>query len=787
MENPQKYCSAFLQGPVVILDRKNEEGWPVVFATGNVKDVLGYSIEEFEKGLIRYTQIIHPEDLERVKIETARCSASGANHFRQNPYRLITREGGIIHILDFTTIVRDESDRIINYIGYIIDVTDMINKEAEIERGNQRLKFVLEAANLGTWELDVSSRRYVVDSMWAKMKGFLPEEVRPSLDFWTELLHPEDKKKTLDTLEGHITGRTEVYDAVYRIRAKNGRWIWIHSRGKAMGRDSDGRALKIMGIHEDVTQHYELLHKLEEKEREITEAYRFFRLTIDNIPDMIWAKDMQKRYIFANKATCDFLGANDPDEPIGKDDVFFAERSRAQRPDRPDWHTFGEICQNSDEVVMRNKRKQHFDEYGNVRGKFLFLDVYKAPFFDENGKIIGTVGAGRNVTREKALEMEKEEMEKQLRQSQKLEAIGRLAGGIAHDLNNFLMPVLGYSEMAARLVRPGDVMHQYIAEIKRGAERAAKTVRQILAFAKKQPFTQKPIDLNSLLSDLKGSLFKSLGENIEVKLNLCVDLPRIMADDSHIEQVIMNLVINARDAMPDGGTITIETAKANKGFNGQIDEYVLLSVADTGCGMTDEIKHKIFEPFFTTKPLDKGTGLGLSMVYGIVSRLGGRIEVFSEPDKGSTFKIYFPTAPKTEIEETGSLQGWDLDQPTKPQKELYIAVVDDDEMICDLISSVLKTEGHKVLTFTKPEQLLKAAEQDRPALELLITDLMMPGMNGKEVFKRLKGLYPCLKAIYMSGYAQDTADGPDQEAVFLQKPFGIKELLDAVNRASRID
>jgi PAS domain S-box-containing protein len=787
MENPQAYCAAFFQGPVVVLDRKNEEGWPIVFATANIKDVLGYTREELEKRDVFYTQLIHPEDRERYEKKVAFCSASGAQRFRHETYRLVTKAGKAVYVLDYTTIVRDEAGKVTNYIGYIIDATDMVEKEAAIEESKQRLELTMEAAGLGAWELDIPSGRYVADSIWARIKGFLPEEVMPSLDFWKGLLHPEDREGTLKTLDDHISGLTPLYDANYRIKTRDGRWIWIHSRGKAIKRDKDGRALRVIGIHEDVTPHYELLHKLEEKEQKITKTYRLFRLMLDNVPDMIWAKDMDKRYIFANKATCDFLGAADTDEPIGKDDMSFVKRSRAQRPDQTDWHTFGEICQNSDDIVMQNRRKQRFDEFGNIRGKFLFLDVYKAPFFDENGDMIGTVGAGRDVTREKTLEKEKDEIQRQLLQAQKLEAVGRIAGGIAHDLNNFLVPVLGYAEMGLKELSPGDRLYEYLSEIKIGAERAAMMVKQVLAFGKKQAFTPACLDINHLIRELEATLFKLMGEGIAIKIAAAPDLKPVMADKNQLDQVIMNLVINAKDAMPEGGTIRIETANVFKNLqdgNCRDDHpspHVMLSVIDTGCGMTEEVKERIFEPFFTTKPIEKGTGLGLSMVYGIVRQHGGFIEVFSEPGKGTAFKLYFPAADAFADTEK-DVNNQCIATTLAPSGRLVL-VVDDEEQICELISSVLKQSGYEVLSFTRPDELLETVKNKRPRAGILITDLMMPGINGTEVFKRLKEIYPELKVIYMSGYSEDivaTQKDLEQGAVFLQKPFSIKGLLEAL-------
>lgn len=406
-------------------------------------------------------------------------------------------------------------------------------------------------------------------------------------------------------------------------------------------------------------------------------------------------------------------------------------------------------------------------------------------------RMLGTVQPhfiilSRDITDKKKALAQVMETQRQLLQVQKLEAVGRLAGGIAHDLNNFLMPVLGYAEMGLQVVPVHEKIYTYLQEIKKAAERAARIIKQILVFSKKTEVHAEKMDLNSVIMDLKDGLFHLLGENTQIHTKLASNPFPVLADRGQMEQMLMNLILNARDAMPDGGIITIETFNEVTQSGDGISRQVALRVTDTGIGMSKAVQERIFDPFFTTKGPEYGTGLGLSTVYGIVKQHGGEITVTSEPGRGTVFTVTLPametdTGPWPEIPETGR------ECPQKTQVAasggLNIVVVDDDEHIVSLVSMVLSAEGHQVRGFSDPAKCLRLMELERPKVDILLTDIAMPGINGIELWNALKSIRPDIRVIFMSGFAiedKDMAVLRKSNAVLLQKPFGIANLMNAI-------
>jgi PAS domain S-box-containing protein len=389
--------------------------------------------------------------------------------------------------------------------------------------------------------------------------------------------------------------------------------------------------------------------------------------------------------------------------------------------------------------------------------------------------------ACEDITELKRSEEERAVLQEQLRQSQKVEAIGRLAGGIAHDFNNLLTVIKGYSELSRIGLKEGDILRGNMDEILNAAERAASLTRQLLAFSRRQVMKMKVLDLNTLLRDLEKMLRRIIGENIEMVIQLAEDLGRVRADVGQIEQVIMNLAVNARDAMPSGGKLTIETADveldesyARSHVDVKPGHYVMFSVSDTGVGMTPEVRERIFEPFFTTKDTGKGTGLGLSTAYGIVKQTKGHIWVYSVQGKGATFKIYLPRVdePLEEIRK-------EVLKKELPRGDETILIVEDEEEVRKLAGKILERQGYKILETFDGDDALVACERHRSPIHLMLADVVMPGMSGYELAKLLKPLYPEIKVLYMSGYTDDAIvrHGVLEKGVnYIQKPFTMEGL-----------
>ena len=396
----------------------------------------------------------------------------------------------------------------------------------------------------------------------------------------------------------------------------------------------------------------------------------------------------------------------------------------------------------------------------------------------ENGGLVAIEGIARDIT-------ERRHLEEQLRQSQKMEAIGRLAGGVAHDFNNMLTVINGYTDMMLRQVAPDDPFRQLTEEVRKAGEQAAGLTRGLLAFGRKQLLQPRVLDLNAVVESNSKMLRRVIGEDIEFVTVLDPTLGKIKADPGQLEQVLMNLVVNSRDAMPKGGRLTIETCNimldepyANDHISVKAGSYVMLGVSDTGCGMDVATRSRIFEPFFTTKELGGGTGLGLSIVYGIVKQSEGNIWVYSEPDKGTTFKIYLP---RTEE------QGTRLEAPATadriPGGSETILVVEDDEVVRQLVTRILQSGGYRMLEATDGSNALQICQQCEGQIELVLTDLVMPQMSGPALTEKLQELYPGIRIVYTSGYADDAIvrhGHLDPGMPFIQKPFSPNNLLQKV-------
>jgi PAS domain S-box-containing protein len=414
------------------------------------------------------------------------------------------------------------------------------------------------------------------------------------------------------------------------------------------------------------------------------------------------------------------------------------------------------------------------------------LEIALSPFRDSGADyVLATI---RDVTDRKRIEAELRATEEQLRQSQKMEAIGQLAGGIAHDFNNLLMVISGYAETLSEQLDPADPRRTDVEQIRHAGARAADLVHQLLAFSRKQVLQPRVLDLNSVVSQTEGMLRRVLRENIRLVTSLSPELHRIEVDPGQVEQIILNLVVNARDAMPEGGRLTIETANVDLDENYVRDHvfaragpHVMLGVSDTGNGMDAATRRRIFEPFFTTKGLGKGTGLGLSTVYGIVKQSGGNIWVYSEPGQGTTFKVYFPRTDKDSTLEP---------EPKAPQRAAIgetsgtILVVEDEPAVRTFVCNVLRKAGYVVLPAGDPDEALSISREHAGRVRLLLTDVVLPRMSGRLLAEKLAVQRPDMRVLYMSGYTDNVI--VDRGVLkpgmaFLEKPVMPATLLDKVH------
>lgn len=434
------------------------------------------------------------------------------------------------------------------------------------------------------------------------------------------------------------------------------------------------------------------------------------------------------------------------------------------------------------EAVLSGSESQFLLEYPcDVNNQKHWFLMVVTPLARKNG---GVVLSHLDIT-------ERKDLEEKLRQAQRLEAVGQLAGGVAHDFNNLLTVIGGYSSLLLRSVGENEETRQKVQEIKKAADRATTLTRQLLAFSRKQVLQPRVLDLNVVVAEMDKMLRRLIGEDISLTINLEPALGQIKADPGQIEQVIMNLAVNARDAMPKGGKLTIETAHVlvDDAYTRRYrfispGRYVVLSVSDIGCGMDRETQSRVFEPFFTTKPLGKGTGLGLSTVYGIVKQSEGSISVHSELGKGTTFKIYLPRLDQPLEHDRTAERSTEL---VKGSETLLLA--EDEDVVRQITQELLEMSGYKVLATTAPEEALRLFEEHQDRIDLLVTDVIMPNMSGRELAQRITRLRPETKVLYISGYTDDAIirHGVLEAGIaFIQKPFSpatlsrkVREILDS--------
>jgi signal transduction histidine kinase/ActR/RegA family two-component response regulator len=425
-------------------------------------------------------------------------------------------------------------------------------------------------------------------------------------------------------------------------------------------------------------------------------------------------------------------------------------------------------------------------------GKIHTIDFSLKPVQDETGKTVLLIPEARDITDWKRSEKEKAELQEQLLQIQKMESIGRLAGGVAHDFNNMLMAILGHAEIAMLGCNPEARVYDALERIMKAACRSGDLVRQLLAFARKQTVIPRVLDLNKSLGEMLKMLERLIGEHITLTWLPAADLWPVKIDPSQLDQVLANLCINARDAIKTTGKITIETG--NRTFDKQYcdthkevipGDYIMLSVSDDGCGIDKAYFDYIFEPFFTTKEVGSGTGLGLSTVYGIVKQNKGFVYVYSEPGEGTTFRLYLPRTgamvPEPEIEKAAVISSGNGET---------VLVVDDEPIALEASAAMLNQLGYRVLTAATPTEAICEAEAHADDLHLLVTDVVLPEMNGRELASKLSGMIPGLKCLYASGYSANiiSHDGILPEQVnFIQKPYSIQNLADKVRQTLSVE
>jgi two-component system cell cycle sensor histidine kinase/response regulator CckA len=616
--------------------------------------------------------------------------------------------------------------------------------------------------------VDLEGRRIFNSLSYQKILGYSTEELQSSSGF--EQIHPEDRELVKNaTKEARQTGAGKILE--YRFRHKNGNWMVLESVASVI-RNDKGEPEKLVIVNRDITGRKKTQEALSRSEAS-------FRSLVEGAPHGIYRASMTGQFLEVNPALQRMLGYESTQE------LFKADLATQVFRHPADYQRMNEFLTESKEMKdIELEWKRQGGEPIVVRCSGHLVDA------KDGGPGYFEVFA-EDVT-------ERRTLERQLRMAQKMEAIGRLSGGIAHDFNNLLGVIIGYSGVLKKSLDKSQPTYEFATEIEKAGQRAASLTRQLLAFSRQQVLTPSVLSLNSLVSDMEKMLPRLLGEDINVSLSLDPDLGNVKADQSQIEQVIMNLAVNARDAMPSGGKLHIQTANIEMDHafmrdhpGSKTGSYVMLAIADSGTGMSAETIAHIFEPFFTTKGVGEGTGLGLATVYGVVKQSNGYIWVDSALDKGSTFQIYLPRHLETE---QVSVVKPEVQSREKPQGSEMILLVEDAEPLRKLAQAFLESNGFRVLSAPSGEAALEIAARHSGIFDLLLTDVVMPGMNGRVLAEQLSLRQPGLKVLFMSGYTDSfiAGHGVLQEGTnLLHKPFTeemfirkIREVLDGGKDAS---
>ncbi|WP_440856808.1 PAS domain-containing protein [Pseudomonas syringae] len=653
----------------------------------------------------------------------------------------------------------------------------------------ERLQLTLDSgAVVGTWVWDIIADQLTGDERFARTFGLCPKLCAKGLPLELVIasIHPDDSARVDKSIEEALQS-SETYRCEYRVLHEDGIYRWIEASGR-IERDSRGKPVRSPGVLLDIDS-----RRTAEDERDrLNELLRIFTAAV---PGVVYAKDLEGRMLVANRGTADLIG-KPPEFFIGKTDLDFLDDQQQAR-----------ILMETDRRIMQNNVSEQIEEQVNLAdGSAAIWLSTKAPLLDENGEVIGLIGSSIDVTARKKAEeavrelnqtleqrieqavFEREQIEDALRHSQKMDAVGQLTGGIAHDFNNLLAGISGSLELITKRLAQGRVgdVDRYVSVAQGAVRRAASLTHRLLAFSRRQTLSPRVTDVNGLIHDMEELIARTVGPEIDIKVVAQNDLWPALIDHAQLESSLLNLCLNARDAMPNGGRIIIETANASLEECTDPDhgipagEHLSIRVTDTGIGMSPDIAAKAFEPFFTTKAIGAGTGLGLSMVYGFVRQSGGQIRVESIEGQGTSVVMHLPR--HTAENAPRSVEPEVIEEPPHHTGETVL-IVDDEPSVRMLVAEVISGLGYNCLEAADAQSGLQILQSDT-RIDLLISDIGLPGgMNGREMADAAGDCRPGLPTLFITGYAKtsvldDCHLRPCTQV--LTKPFGLDALAGRV-------
>ena len=739
--------------------------WTVEYASRGCLALTGYTPEELVgNARVAYADLVHPDD--RWAVRAAVDAALHDDEPFELEYRITTRDGTVRWVAEQGRAVADGAGRDVLLEGYIFDATERKAVEQALRAGEAQFRAVFEEAPIGMALMNMDGYLVSTNLALQAMLGYSEEELAGTI--FSQVTHHHDVAADWELFGDLVAGELNHYQVVKRYLRRDGGIVWGRL-SVALVRTLDGSPHYAIKMVENVTDRHEAVEVLRLRERE-------FRSLLEHGRDVISVLDDNGDLHYTSPAVERVLGYGRAElvgtylaELVHPDDVpvllELFERA-IQAPGRP----------RTAEVRMRHKD-----------GGWRVLETVGTSLLDDPA-VQGIVVNSRDVTERREAEEALRRSEQQLVQVQKMEAVGRLAGGVAHDFNNLLTAIRGNAELLLADLPRDSQAREDVEEIRRASDRAAALTRQLLAFSRRQVLQPRLLDLNQSVREMERMLGRLLGDDVELVTRLGPGLRRVRADPAQVEQVILNLSVNARDAMPGGGVLMVctENTELDAALQEKYPyvvpgEYVLLEVGDTGQGMDAQTVASAFEPFFTTKATGKGTGLGLSMVYGIVKQSGGYIWIDSEAGRGTRVRVYLPVARGSEPDEE------DEAPAALPQAKGRgtVLLVEDEESVRRFAERVLARGGFTVLPAAEGAEAMALSRQHPGIIHLLVTDLMMPRMNGSDLARRLMAERPGIRVLFISGYDRDAArtQTPLEAGTdFIEKPFSPEALLERIHR-----
>jgi PAS domain S-box-containing protein len=724
----------------------------IKYISPSVTRILGFTPEEIAQA--ERFSMIHPDDRVHVQQLLAECMATPGKEV-STEYRTLHKDG-TYRIMEGSGVNRFNDPSVQAIVCHYRDITERKHAEERLRETNDRLRALIEASPLAIIAIDADYTIRSWNAAATRIFGWSEEEVRgvPS-----PMTPPGRETEALALRQRVMQGQTFAGIETQRIR-KDGSLIDVAISAGPLY-DSAGQVTGIMAVLADVTDR-------KRAEKALARERAILRGLIDSIPDLIFYKDVLGNYLGCNAAFEKYCGRSEK-ELVGLSDLDLFPRE------------VGLAYQDRDRQMLaegRAKRNEEWLQYPD--GKCVLVEILKTPFFGPDGQTMGLIGISRDIT-------ERRRLEEQLRQSQKMEAVGQLAGGVAHDFNNLLTAILGNISLMLAGVPPSDPNRELLRDTETAAMRAADLTKQLLGFSRRTMLRLEPTNLNSAVQEAIRILRRTIDPRIAVEIRDARDLWTAWGDPGQLNQVLINLCLNARDAMPDGGTLTVETANvvvdgdyAQLHLDARPGEFVVLRVGDTGHGIPAEIRSRIFEPFFTTKRPGQGTGLGLAMVFGIVKQHQGWIDCHSETDRGTRFDIYLPRF----VEGTG-MSPEPASTPASNGGSETILIVDDEQMIRNLGKTILQRQGYEVMLAEDGQEALEIYMRDPQRIDLVILDLTMPRLSGHDTLREMRQINPDVPVLFASGYSAEHMSDTEREGVlgFINKPYRPQELANTVRAA----